>query len=115
LLSARLEEAEHGDLGAMRGWLDRAVGAKPDPRYVCAACGGESLEWRSLCPRCGAFDTLSWRTPAWAVPAAAPSIRTGPGAARDLAPALGEVPVGMPNGLAATLEPAKNQPVASPR
>jgi HemY protein len=115
LLSARLEEAEHGDLGAMRGWLDRAVGANPDPRYVCASCGGESLEWRSLCPRCGAFDTLSWRTPAWAVPATALSIRTGPGAARDLAPPLGEVPVGTPNDLAARLEPAKTQPIASPR
>src|SRR4029077_16386359 len=56
LLSARLEEAEPGDLGAMREWLDRAVGASPDPRYICTACGGESLEWRSLCPRCGAFD-----------------------------------------------------------
>jgi HemY protein len=117
LLSARLEEAEHGDLGAMRGWLDRAVSAKPDPRYVCAACGGESREWRSRCPRCGAFDTLSWRAPACAVPAAPLPIPTGPGAALDLAPPLGEVPVpvGMPNGLAATLEPAKNQPVASPR
>ena len=28
----------------------------PDPRYVCASCGGESLEWRSLCPHCGSFD-----------------------------------------------------------
>jgi HemY protein len=117
LLWARLEEAEHGDLGAMREWLDRAVGAKPDPRYVCAACGGESLEWRSLCPRCGAFDTLSWRTPAWAVPTAALPIPTEPRAALDLAPPLreGPVPVGMPNGLAATLEPAKNPSVASPR
>jgi HemY protein len=117
LLSARLEEAEHGDLGAMREWLDRAVGAKPDPRYVCAACGGESLEWCSRCPRCGGFDTLSWRTPAWAVPAAALPIPTEHAAALDLAAPLGEVPlpVGMPNGLAATLEPAKNRPVASPR
>jgi HemY protein len=117
LLSARLEEAEHGDLGAMREWLDRAVGAKPDPRYVCAACGGESLEWRSRCPRCGAFDTLNWRTPAWAVPAAALPIPTGLRAALDRAPPLGEgpAPVGMPNGLAATLEPATNQPVTSPR
>jgi HemY protein len=117
LLSAQLEEAERGDLGAMRVWLERAVGAPPDPRYICAACGGESLEWRSLCPRCGAFDTLSWRAPDWAVPAAALPIPAGPAALLDLASPLGEVPVpvGMPNGLAATLEPAKNQPVASPR
>ena len=101
----------------MRGWLDRAVGAKPDPRYVCAACGGESLEWRSRCSRCGAFDTLSWRTPAWAVPAAAPPIPTGLGAALELAapPGEGPVPIAMPNVLAATLEPVKNQPIALPR
>lgn len=65
LMMARLEEAEQGSASAMRKWLDRAVTATPDPRYICAACGGESLEWRSLCPHCGAFDTLSWRTPAW--------------------------------------------------
>src|SRR5262249_31560659 len=45
LLMARLEEAEHGAGGGMREWLDRAVNAMPDPRYVCASCGGESLEW----------------------------------------------------------------------
>ncbi len=109
LLSARLEEAENGDLGAMREWLDRAVGAKPDPRYVCAACGGEFLEWRSRCPRCGAFDTLSWRTPVWAVPAATLPIPIGPGAVLDLPPPRVDGPVGMPSGLAVTLETAKNQ------
>jgi HemY protein len=65
LLMARLEEAEHGDPAQMREWLDRAVGALPDPRYVCASCGGESTEWSALCPRCGAFDMLAWGTPAW--------------------------------------------------
>jgi HemY protein len=66
LMMARLEEAEHEVGSDSREWLDRAVTAMPDPRYVCATCGGESLEWRSLCPRCGSFDTLAWRTPAWA-------------------------------------------------
>lgn len=65
LMMARLEEAEHGSGGGMRQWLDRAVTAMPDPRYICADCGGESLEWHSLCPHCGAFDRLAWRTPAW--------------------------------------------------
>lgn len=68
LMMARVEEAEHGDLVHMREWLDRAARAMPDPRYVCANCGAETLEWRSLCPRCGAFDALAWRTPVWAVP-----------------------------------------------
>jgi HemY protein len=66
LMMARLEQAEHGVGSGSREWLDRAVTAMPDPRYVCAACGGESLEWRSLCPHCGSFDALAWRTPAWA-------------------------------------------------
>jgi HemY protein len=66
LMMARLEEAEHGVGPGSREWLDRAVTAMPDPRYVCAACGGESLDWRSLCPHCASFDTLAWRTPAWA-------------------------------------------------
>jgi HemY protein len=65
LLMARLEEAEHGPGEAMRGWLDRAVNAMPDARYICTGCGGEALEWGSRCPHCGRFDTLLWRTPAW--------------------------------------------------
>jgi HemY protein len=64
LLMACLEEAEHGRGESMREWLNRAVTAMPDPRYICASCGGESLEWRSLCPHCGSFDALAWRTPA---------------------------------------------------
>jgi HemY protein len=65
-MMARLEEAERGDVALAREWLDRAAGALPDPRYICANCGADSLEWSSLCPRCGAFDALAWRTPAWA-------------------------------------------------
>jgi HemY protein len=66
LMMAQLEEAEHGDLARTREWLDRAARAVPDPRYVCTNCGGQSLDWRSLCPRCSAFDTFAWRTPVWA-------------------------------------------------
>ncbi len=115
LLAARLEEAEHGDIGAMRAWLDRAVGATSDPRCVCASCGGESLEWRSLCPRCGAFDALSWGTPAWAVSGATLPAPSGPGVALKLAPSLPEVPLATPNGLAPAHEQTKTHPVASPR
>jgi HemY protein len=91
LLMARLEEAEHGAGGDMRGWLDRAVNAMPDPRYVCTSCGGESLEWRSLCPHCSSFDTLAWRTPLWAASESAlPMIAEG-------APSqMRELPVGNP-------------------
>jgi HemY protein len=63
LLMARLEESEAGNAPAAREWLDRAIGAAPDPTYVCTRCGGETLEWLALCPECGGFDTFVWRSP----------------------------------------------------
>lgn len=62
-LMARLEEAEYGDEKRARGWRERTLAAAPDPAYLCAECHGESPEWHSLCPFCGAFDGLVWRTP----------------------------------------------------
>jgi HemY protein len=114
-LMARVEEAEHGELGTVREWLERAVGALPDPRYVCASCGGESLEWRSLCPHCGSFDALAWRTPARAVTGSNPPDASEAGVAHEpaaLAPAL---PLEKSTDLAAAFEPARNHPLTSPR
>jgi HemY protein len=71
LLMARLEESEAADVQAARRWLDRAVGAPPDPRHVCERCGSESTEWRPLCGACGSFDTLVWRTATERSPATA--------------------------------------------
>ena len=110
---ARLEEAEHGDLGPVREWLDRAVGAPPDPRYVCASCGSESLEWRSLCPRCGAFDALSWRTPPWAVAGDNLSIAPAPAPILELGSTLPAPPAATP-GLAPTLEQDKSHTAVAP-
>jgi len=63
-LMARLEESESGNMPAARDWLDRAIGAPPDPCYVCRRCGGgETPEWQALCRECGEFDTLVWRSP----------------------------------------------------
>jgi HemY protein len=114
-LMARLEESEHGELGPVREWLDRAVGAIPDPRYVCASCGRESLDWRSLCPHCGAFDALSWRTPAWAVAEGNLLATTEPQAVPEPGSAPRELPVAASTDLAPTLEPAKNHSLTSPR
>jgi len=115
LLMARLEEAEHNDLGPVREWLDRAVGATPDPRYVCASCSRDSLDWRSLCPHCGIFDALSWRTPAWAVPGGSLPVAAEPQAAPELAQPRTELPVASSPDLALTIERAKSLPLASPR
>jgi len=112
---AQLEEAEHGELGPVREWLDRAVGATPDPRYVCSSCSRESLDWRSLCPHCGAFDTLSWRTPARAASGGSLPAAAGPEVTSEPASPLPELPVAASTSLATTLEPAKNHQLASPR
>ena len=96
LLQARLAEAEE-EPAQMREWLDRAVVALPDPRYVCANCGGESFEWRSRCRHCGSFDTLLWRTPARPEPVAPLPIATDTGAALAPPPPdrFREVPAGV--------------------
>jgi HemY protein len=110
-LMARLEEAEHGELRRIREWLDRAVGAMPDPRYVCANCGRESSEWCSLCPHCSAFDALSWRTPSSAI-ARGNLLAAEPRDTPALASPLADQPFEASTGLARTLEPAKNHPLA---
>jgi HemY protein len=58
----RLEEGEHGDASAAREWFDRVVSAPSDPSYFCGSCSVESAEWHSLCPKCGSFDMLTWRS-----------------------------------------------------
>jgi HemY protein len=62
LLMAQLEEGEYGPGAGARDWLDCAAGAPPDPRWICAECGVEAGEWQPLCPNCGAFDSLAWRS-----------------------------------------------------
>ena len=113
LVMARLEEAEHGEPESQREWLDRAVAALPDPRYLCSNCGGESLEWRSLCPHCSAFDALAWRTPASAAPGVELVVTAEPHLPAELP--LANLPVRRSNGLAAAPEQARTEPFASPR
>jgi HemY protein len=107
LLMAQLEESEAGAAPAARQWLDRALGAPRDPCYLCARCGGESGEWAALCPQCGGFDTLLWRTsPHRRVPIIAPPADT---VAPPMLPAPampGETPARryLPSGLAPTAQ-----------
>lgn len=60
---AELEEAEHGDAGKVRFWLDRAADARLDPTWVCDKCGAAHAIWEAICSRCGAFDGAVWRSP----------------------------------------------------
>ena len=62
-LLARLEEAETGDGEAVRRHLQQASEAPPDPAWLCTRCASASLAWSIVCDRCGAFDSIEWRTP----------------------------------------------------
>lgn len=61
-LMATLEDAEHGESGRVRQWLERAAQTHaPDPAYACNVCGYEAATWTALCPHCRSFDQLVWR------------------------------------------------------
>ena len=62
-LLARLEEAETGDGDAVRRRLQQASEAPPDPAWLCTRCASASPAWSIVCDRCGAFDSIEWRTP----------------------------------------------------
>ncbi|MFQ5939860.1 MAG: heme biosynthesis protein HemY [Alphaproteobacteria bacterium] len=80
-LMARLEEAAHGDAGAASRWLGRAAEAAPGPAWICRRCSAATLSWRALCERCGAFDSLAWRSPGPAAALALGAERPPPPAA----------------------------------
>ena len=60
---AELEVAETGNGEAARRWLERATQALADPAWVCDVCGAVSQTWSAICPECGAFASMSWRSP----------------------------------------------------
>ena len=62
-LMARLEEAEHNDVAAARGWLDKAGQAPAEAAWVCSSCGAAAAEWSATCGACKAFDTIAWQRP----------------------------------------------------
>ena len=62
-LLARLEEAEKGDGEAVRQRLRQASEALPDPAWLCTRCASASPAWSIVCDRCGAFDSIEWRSP----------------------------------------------------
>lgn len=63
-LMAELAEKERGDRTAGQHWLARAVKAQRDAQWACGHCGWSGGEWTAVCPNCGAFDSLTWSTPA---------------------------------------------------
>ncbi|HUJ51935.1 MAG TPA: DNA repair protein RadA [Steroidobacteraceae bacterium] len=60
--------------------------ARPNPMFVCAACGGETLKWQGQCPLCGEWNSLAQRcgaSPRPAPAAAVVALNAGVEGARD--------------------------------
>ena len=60
-LMADLEEAEHGETGALFEWLQRAARAPRDPAWV--ADGVVSERWAPISPVTGRLDAFEWMVP----------------------------------------------------
>lgn len=61
LLRADIEEAETGDQGRVRHWLQRAVRAPRDPAWT--ADGIVSDRWLPISPVTGTLDAFAWEQP----------------------------------------------------
>ena len=61
LLMAEVEEAEHGETGALFEWLQRASRAARDAAWV--ADGAVFERWAPVSPVSGKLDAMTWTTP----------------------------------------------------
>lgn len=61
LLLADIEDAETGDQGRIRHWMNQALKAPRDPAWT--ADGVTSPEWLPISPVTGKLDAFEWKTP----------------------------------------------------
>lgn len=61
LMMAEIEQGQHGNAGAARGWLARAVVAPRDKCWV--ADGWVSDHWMPVSPISGKLDAFEWKLP----------------------------------------------------
>ncbi len=61
LLLADIEDADTGDQGRIRHWMNQALRAPRDPAWT--ADGITSAEWRAVSPVSGRLDAFEWKTP----------------------------------------------------
>ena len=73
-LLADLARAEHGAGPQASDWLARVATADPDPTWICGNCGVTHEQWHAVCSACGTFDSVAWRKPGAALPAAVSSL-----------------------------------------
>ncbi len=62
-IMAAVERGEGAPDAVVRGWLAKALTAPRGPHWVCDNCNNIHSEWTPVCDNCGAFDTLSWKSP----------------------------------------------------
>ncbi len=62
-LMAAIERGAGAEDSVVRGWLTRALTAPRGPQWICDKCQHIHAAWAPTCENCGAFDTLSWKTP----------------------------------------------------
>ncbi|WP_322867424.1 heme biosynthesis protein HemY [Aquicoccus sp. G2-2] len=62
-IMAAIERGEGAPDAVVKGWLARALSAPRGPQWVCGKCQHIHAHWEPVCENCGAFDTLSWRSP----------------------------------------------------
>ena len=60
-LMARIEGEQYGDVGRVREWLTRAVGAERDPAWI--ADGIVYERWSPVSPTTGRLDAMRWDVP----------------------------------------------------
>ena len=89
LLMAEIEDADTGDRAAARGWLARAVGARPDHAWV--ADGAVFASWSPVSPISGKLDAVHWVLPQNTLGQAAPTLENIPHV--TVAPPPAAVPV----------------------
>ncbi len=62
-MMAAIERGEGASDAVVQGWLAKALSAPRGPQWVCENCNTISAAWTPICPACGSFDTLVWKTP----------------------------------------------------
>ncbi|HVK89859.1 MAG TPA: heme biosynthesis protein HemY [Mycoplana sp.] len=120
LLLADIEDAETGDQGRIRHWMNQALKAPRDPAWT--ADGVTSPEWLPVSPVTGKLDAFEWKTPVseWQGPIEEGAVNRVDEAIRALPPvAIGgrrtTDPSEHPQGPAASaieIEPAATRPAA---
>lgn len=62
-LMAAVERGQGASDTVVQGWLARALNAPRGPQWICGNCNHAHAQWRPVCEKCDAFDTLSWQAP----------------------------------------------------